>query len=111
MSPSDAHATMGDEALVLIAELQATPGLGDTLQRELQALVAATLTEPGCLGLALHRSSDDPDLLLIYEHWRSRAALATHVNLPHTRDFFARSPQWLAAEVRLRHFGLQLPAA
>lgn len=111
MSPSDARAAMGDEAFVLIAELQAKPGLGDTLQRELQALIAATLPEPGCLSLALHRSSDDPDLLLIYEHWRSRAAVDAHVDLPHTRDFFARSPQWLAGEVRLRYFGLQLPVA
>ena len=37
-------------AFTLIAELQAKPGLGDTLQRELQGLIAPTLSEPGCQG-------------------------------------------------------------
>lgn len=98
-------------AFTLIAELQAKPGLGDALQRELQALIAPTLSEAGCEGYRLHRSSDDTDLMLIYEHWRSRAALDAHMAMPYLRDFFARTPQLLSEPMRLRYFATALPAA
>lgn len=98
-------------AFTLIAELQARPGLGDTLQRELQALIAPSLSEPDCQGYTLHRSSDDTDLLLIYEHWRSRDALDAHLTMPYLRDFFARTPQLLSEPVRMRYFASALPAA
>ena len=49
--------------------------------------------------------------MLIYEHWRSRAALDAHMAMPYLRDFFARAPQLLSEPVRLRYFATALPAA
>ena len=94
--------------LTLLAELQARPGLADELGARLQALLAPTHREAGCLGYALHRSSDDPDLFVLYENWRSRRDLDEHLATPYLLDFFAQAPQLLAQDVAMRFFA---PAA
>jgi quinol monooxygenase YgiN len=94
--------------LTLLAELKASPGQAEELGARLQALVAPTRREAGCLGYALHRSSDDPDLFVLYENWRSRRDLDQHLAKPYLLDFFARAPQLLAQDVSMRFFS---PAA
>jgi quinol monooxygenase YgiN len=90
--------------LTLLAELKAKPGKTAELAQRLQALVAPTRAEAGCLGYVLHRSSDDPDLFVLYEQWRSRHDLDLHLATPRLVDFFARMPRLLAVEVSMRFF-------
>lgn len=89
--------------LVLIAELEAAPGKAAELGARLQALVAPTLREDGCLGYVLHRSRDD-DVFLLYETWRSRHDLDLHLATPCLVDFFAHAPRLLARDARMRFF-------
>jgi quinol monooxygenase YgiN len=67
------------------AQLQ--PGEFDRLMPELQAMVAATNAEEGCLLYNFARDVADPDILRISERWRDQAALDAHFATPHMATF------------------------
>jgi quinol monooxygenase YgiN len=90
--------------LTLIAELKAKPAKAAELGQRLRALVAPTRAEAGCLGYVLHRSSDDTDLFVLYENWRSREDLDRHLAMPYLADFFARVPDLVDGNVAMRYF-------
>lgn len=39
--------------------------------------------EQGCINYDLHRSHEDPGLLIFYENWESRPLRETHMKSPH----------------------------
>jgi quinol monooxygenase YgiN len=53
---------------------------------DLRNLAAETQKEPGNLMYLIHRSVEDPRKFLIYEQYRSQAALETHL----AKDYFQR---------------------
>ena len=54
--------------------LEALAGMG---------LRKAVLAEEGCLGFDYYRAVDDPDVLMLVELWKDRAAQQLHLTLPH----------------------------
>ena len=58
--------------------------------------------EPGCTLYHANRSTENPDLFLLYEHYRDQAALAAHRETPHFKEFFAALPN-LANGDLIRH--------
>jgi quinol monooxygenase YgiN len=63
------------------------PGEFDRLIPEMQAMVAATNAEDGCLLYSFARDVADPDTLHISERWRDQAALDAHFATPHMAVF------------------------
>ena len=66
-----------------IAHFKAKPGHEDDVHRILDAMVAPTRAEPGCVNYDLHRLIDDPSRFVLYEGWHSKEALDEHMTLPH----------------------------
>jgi len=48
------------------------------VEARLEALTVATKGEPGCLGYAAFRSTDDPAQFLIHEAYADEAAIEAH---------------------------------
>lgn len=69
---------------------RAKPGQEEELGRRMQALVAPTSAEPGCIRYNLYRSSADPAVWVLFERWRSEGDLDAHVESEHFRAFLAR---------------------
>jgi autoinducer 2-degrading protein len=70
--------------VALIARYQVKPGHADAVVaalRRMKPLVEAH--EPGCTHYIAHR---DGDLVVLYEQYADRAALAAHRETPHFRD-------------------------
>ncbi len=67
----------------VIGILRAKPEKRDELRAVLEAFVAPTRQEEGCVDYHLHVSDTDPNLFMFYENWRSRADLDHHLTLPH----------------------------
>lgn len=44
-------------------------------------------SEPGCLLHSVHRDVEDDLRLVFLEHWKDRAALAAHFEVPASLDF------------------------
>ena len=70
--------------IVLVAKYHVKLGQGDavaTALREMAALVQAS--EPGCTLYHANRSTENPDLFLLYEHYEDQTALQNHRETPH----------------------------
>lgn len=76
---------MSDMPVIVIAAIKVKPGAEERARSLLQAAVAPTLEEPGCIEYALHQSLTDPTEFTFLERWASAEALAAHAasTLPH----------------------------
>ena len=83
------------DLLTVIASMRAAPGKRDELRRTLEALVAPTTVERGCVNYDLHQGLEDPDRFFFYENWESAADLDAHLAAPHLTAFAARIPELL----------------
>ncbi len=85
---------------VLYVEFHAAPGKRDELRAELQALVAPTLQEAGCLLYDLHQGAEDADVFAFYESWADAASHAAHDLTPHVARIRAVLPGLISGPVR-----------
>ena len=73
--------------IVLVAKYTVKAGQGDQVAAALKRmapLVAAG--EPGCTLYHANRSTENPDLFLLYEHYRDQEALVAHRETPHFKE-------------------------
>lgn len=57
--------------------------VGDILRQ----LALASREEPGCVSYVPHTVEDDPNVVVIYEQYRDRAAAEFHRTTPHFKKF------------------------
>jgi quinol monooxygenase YgiN len=70
----------------LTARYTAQPGQGDLVEETLRRMAAAVARdEPACLVYRAGRSTDDPDVFVLYEEYEDEAALLAHRETPHFR--------------------------
>ncbi|MBV2187378.1 MAG: antibiotic biosynthesis monooxygenase [Rhizobium sp.] len=62
---------------------------GDEARKALLELRKATLPEPGCAEFEFFQSLADERAFVLIEDFADEAALARHMEEPHTRAFFA----------------------
>ena len=84
-------------ALNVVAVITAKPGSAPTVRDALQALVAPTRAEEGCLSYDLFES-DLADTFVTIEQWQSPADLQAHLASPHIAQAFAAAGEHLAAQ-------------
>ena len=53
----------------------------------IRAMVSASRAEDGCLDYTFAQDLSDPDVLVIYERWRDREAIAAHGASAHMAAF------------------------
>lgn len=68
--------------IAIIAQLRAQPGKRTQLMEALAPLHDAVKSEPGTEVFAMHASDADPDLVLFYEVYKDKDALASHQKNP-----------------------------
>lgn len=73
--------------LTIIAKLKAKAGAEDQLYNECRKLVAPTLAEEGCINYDMHRSIEDPGLIMFYENWTTKPLWEQHMQAPHLNEF------------------------
>ena len=72
-----------------IVRLTMAEGRGDEARKALLELRKATLPEPGCAEFEFFQSLADERAFALIEDFADEAALARHMEEPHTRAFFA----------------------
>jgi quinol monooxygenase YgiN len=76
-----------EDTIVLNVHIEAKEGRQEDLARELQALVAPTRLEFGCLAYELHRDPKDARKFMFYEQFTNQAALDAHLAAPYFKKF------------------------
>jgi quinol monooxygenase YgiN len=70
--------------IVLIAKYHTKPGNVPTVLDELKKMKPLVeASEPGCKFYQVSRSSENENLIVLYEHYEDQAALAAHRETPH----------------------------
>lgn len=82
--------------LTLVAHIHAAPENTDAVFAALQALVAPTRAEAGCIGYDLHTDNNDPAHFVFYECWTDKAAMDQHMATPHIAAFRAATQGMIA---------------
>ena len=74
-------------------QVNGTVRLADTIDEATMAalltMVARSRAEDGCLDYTYARDLSDPQVMVVYERWRDRAALDAHFASEHMADFRA----------------------
>jgi quinol monooxygenase YgiN len=84
------------DAITLIAALQAKPGNEDRLREELNAMIAPSVAEPGCVRYRPLVDPNAPGAMVIVEEWVDRAALEYHFTTSHFKRVAAVLEEILA---------------
>ncbi len=59
------------------------PGGLEKVQKEMEAVIAATRAESGCIDYSYGADVTEPDTILVLEYWESWEALQAHTTQPH----------------------------
>lgn len=73
--------------ITLLAALTFSEPVDQTVLHALEAVMAATRQEPGCVDYAAHTSATDPKRVVFYERWQDQAALDSHNASAHLAAF------------------------
>jgi quinol monooxygenase YgiN len=88
--------------LTIVAGFIARPGQEQRLRDELNAMIAPSLAEVGCLGYQPYADPTRPDRMIIVEEWTDSAALDLHFSLPHFKHVAQVLEEILAEPFTLR---------
>lgn len=96
--------TTPNEEIVVVARCRGKAGREAELDAALQAILAPTRAEDGCLTYDMHRILDDSGQepggeWLFHERWKSRAALDEHMQREHMTAFFAKAHDLVEGDV------------
>ena len=69
--------------IVLTANYQCKPGMGDAVEKALLEMMPLVKGEKGCLYYLVNRGKDDPDSFLLFEQYEDEEALAKHSETPY----------------------------
>lgn len=86
----------------IIGTVTARPDTREELAALLQAQVAPTRAEAGCINYDFHVDAADPCVFVFYENWIDRAALDAHLAMPHLQPLFSQLDRLLACPVDIR---------
>jgi quinol monooxygenase YgiN len=73
--------------IVLKVDMLVKPGTEEKCREYLRLLQEHSRREPGCLMYSGHQSTEDPRKFLLYEQYEDRAALQSHRDSPHFRQY------------------------
>jgi quinol monooxygenase YgiN len=90
------------QPFVLLVPIKAKAGMGKALEEAFAPCVAASRKEAGCLAYDLVRDPDDPTAYLVYEKFKSVAALDDHLKQGHTVKLLKALEAILDGEIRSR---------
>jgi quinol monooxygenase YgiN len=82
-----------------VVRLPGKPEHREQLLTKLQHVLETMSGEPDFINTTLHRASDDPDTLVVYETWACSADYfkAHHLAKPYRKDYEAALPSLLKA--------------
>lgn len=76
--------------IIVSGKAKLSPGGLEKVQNDMQALIAATRAEAGCVDYSFGADVTEPDTILVVEYWESWEALDAHVGQPHMTQWFAK---------------------
>lgn len=93
-----------DKPFSLLVTLKVKAGQEAAFEAAFAPCLAATRKEPGCLAYQLNRDLDHPDTFVMYERFKSLAAIEEHGKTKYVADLLAKIGPMLAGEPQVKVF-------
>jgi quinol monooxygenase YgiN len=86
----------------LLVTIKAKPGKEKDVEAVFAPCIAATKKEPGCLAYELNRDPDEPTTYLMFEKFKSVAALEDHLKEDHTKKLLKALDELTAEQIKAK---------
>lgn len=83
--------------IIITAKVKIQSGKSEEFLEAYRWMKPQVLNDAGALLYELHRSADDPDVFLFYEHYESEEAFRYHLSTEHFKALSARIDPLMAA--------------
>jgi quinol monooxygenase YgiN len=93
---------MPEDKVTVVASFLAKPGKESAVKLAIEAVIASTRAESGCMNYDLHQSTEDPAVFMLYENWKSKKALEEHLAMPYLKDLVAKADDLLAKPIDIQ---------
>jgi len=80
---------MDNSKVIILAEVSIVPEYLEEVKASAAATLTLTLQEPGCEAFYQSSKKDDPNALVFFEVFTSKAAFDFHMEMEYTKAFFA----------------------
>lgn len=84
-----------DEEVIVLLTLQFKPGTAEKVLASVVPSIRPTRAEAGNNDFQVFEVQGSPDKLIIFERWKSQAALEAHWQLPYTKEALALFDEYL----------------
>jgi quinol monooxygenase YgiN len=84
--------------IIVKATITAKQGDRDKIISRSQDVIGPTRSELGCITYKLFASTEDEDVLMMFEQWENREVLETHMQTEHFKAFGAAIKDVIAKE-------------
>lgn len=88
-------------SLIVAGTVRVPPENFDAFRPHMDAMLAKSRAEDGCLAYSYAVDVNDPGLIRVFEVWRDRAALDAHFAAPHLAAWRAAWPALGVSDRRL----------
>lgn len=85
--------------LFMFGRFRAREGQQAALEEAMLEFVSLVRGEPGCLGVDIFRSLDDPRLYWVHSHWTDEEAFEAHIKSPHSVRFIDRVQDMMTHQI------------
>jgi quinol monooxygenase YgiN len=82
----------------VIAKLPIKEGKGEEAITAIKELMVQVAREEGTLMYTLNRDQSNPNMLVIMERYKDKAAFDVHSSTPHFKAFFAKSKTFIGGK-------------
>lgn len=87
--------------IIVTATITGNPGKRDELISKSQDVIKSTRLEQGNISYELLASTEDDDVLLMFEKWKNKEALDTHMQTEHFKAFGSSIEDLVAKELEI----------
>jgi quinol monooxygenase YgiN len=87
--------------LIIAGTVRVPPENLERFKPHMQAMLAASRAEDGCLEYSYAVDVAEPGLIRIFEAWRDQPALDAHFQAPHMATWRSRWPEFGVSDRRL----------
>jgi quinol monooxygenase YgiN len=102
------HLTDGTKPFTLVVIVKVKEGAGEKFETAFAKALTATRKEKGCITYDLNRDSKDAQHYVVYERWKSLAALDRHMKTEHIKTLLEALPELTTGAPELK---ILVPAA
>ena len=99
----------GDENLIMVtAKITAKSGERDNIIAKAQDLITSSRLDSGCISYNLYASTENEDVLLMFEQWENFELLQSHMQTEHFKAFGTATGDILAGEIDIRVYSAEI---